>query len=127
MYRAGLDDDTYVATLTPTRSLRLLNLAYVLRESGINEFQSLDIAVHMLFLAKSHSYEISRELARTAHQRDFDGIIYPSYFSMLRTGAQPFETIFGISVRHVPDLDRYATAQIISNVALLGVHLRKEN
>jgi hypothetical protein len=74
----------------------------------------------MLFLAKSHSYEISRELARTAHQRGFDGIIYPSYFSMLRTGAQPFETIFGISVRHVPDMDRYATAQIISNVALFG-------
>jgi hypothetical protein len=60
--RATAEDDMYVATLKPARDLRLLDLTAVLKED-VTEFESLDMAIHMLFLAKSHSYEISRDIA----------------------------------------------------------------
>jgi hypothetical protein len=119
--RTTVDDDTYVATLKPTKELRLLNLTHILREQiGVSEFKSLDLAVHMLFLAKSHSYEISRQLALAAKEGGFDGIIYPSYFSLIRTGARAFDTILGMSVRHIVELEQYAEGQMIGNIAIFG-------
>ena len=60
--RVASEDDIYVATLKTQQELRLLDLTYVLEEN-CTEFESLDMAIHMLFLAKSHSYEISRAIA----------------------------------------------------------------
>ena len=68
----------------------------------LTEFESIDIAIHMLFLAGEHSYEISRDIASAAKEKGYEGIIYPSYFSLLRTGSMPFDTIYGISIRKVP-------------------------
>jgi len=119
--RTTVDDETYVATIAPTRTLRLLDLSPVLEEAdGAVHFESLDLTVHMLFLAKSHSYEITRHLARAAKEAGYDGIIFPSYFSLLRTGARPLETIYGISVRNFEGLKGYASSQIIPNVAIFG-------
>ena len=119
--RTTVDDDTYVATLVPTKTLRLLNLTDVLAEhQSVTEFESLDVAVHMLFLAKNHSYEISREIALAAKEKGFDGIVFPSYFSLLRTGARAFDTILGMSVRRIAQMKGYASSQIISNVAIFG-------
>ena len=99
--RAAAEDDIYVATLKVQRDLRLLDLTQVLDEEG-TEFESLDMAIHMLFLARSHSYEISREIAMAARDSGFDGIIYPSFFSLVRTGGYPFETFYGLSMRPIP-------------------------
>lgn len=119
--RAAADDDIYVATLEPQRDLRLLDLTHVLQEKDTTEFESLDIAVHMLFLARSHSYEISRAISLAANKAGFDGLLYPSYFSLIRTGGQPFETAYGLSVRRFhPQADRYAKAFTIQNIALFG-------
>jgi hypothetical protein len=119
--RTTVDDDTYVATLVPTRSLSLLNLSHVLQEdTRVSEFESLDLAVHMLFLAGGHSYEISRQVAFAAKESNFDGIIYPSYFSLLRTGARAFDTILGMSVRRIEQLKAYASDQMIANLAIFG-------
>jgi hypothetical protein len=98
----------------------VLDVAELLWEEQATEFDNLDMAVHMLFLAGSHSYEISRALSLAAHAAGFDGIIYPSYFSMLRTGAMPFETILGISHRRVPQLVDREKSKIIRNLALFG-------
>jgi len=118
--RASADDDMYVATLRSRRQLRLLNLAAVLKED-VTEFESLDMAIHMLFLAKSHSYEISRAIAVAASGAGFDGVIYPSYFSLLRTGGRPFETTYGLSLRRFhPQAEQYAAAYMIPNFALFG-------
>jgi hypothetical protein len=118
--RITADDEAYIATLVPRRRLRLLNLAEALWEEHVTEFESLDMAVHMLFLAGRNSYEISREIASAAHKRGFDGLVYPSYYSLLRTGATPFETTFGISHRRFPGFREHALKNTISNLALFG-------
>ncbi len=119
--RATADDDIYVATLKPQRNLRLLDLTHVLKEETTTEFESLDMAVHMLFLARSHSYEITRAISLAAKQSGFDGLIYPSYFSLIRTGGQPIETHYGLSVRRFhPQADKYSEAYTINNLALFG-------
>ena len=118
--RATVEDDIYVATLKPQRDMRLLDLTHVLEENA-TEFDSLDMAIHMLFLARSHSYEISRAIALAAKDAGFDGLIYPSFFSLVRTGGHPFETAYGLSLRrHHPEAAKYARAFTIPNLALFG-------
>lgn len=99
--RVTAEDELYLATLAPTRELRLLDLTELLPEVGVTEFDSLDMTVHMLFLAGDHSYEIAREIGRAAQTAGYDGLVYPSYFSLLRTGGMPFETILGMSLRRI--------------------------
>ncbi|WP_066739185.1 RES family NAD+ phosphorylase [Cupriavidus sp. D384] len=118
--RATAEDDLYVATLKPLRTLRLLDLTHVLKED-VTEFESLDMAIHMLFLARSHSYDISRSISIAARDAGFDGIIYPSFFSLIRTGGHPFETTYGLSLRRYhPEAEEYAKAFTIPNFALFG-------
>lgn len=118
--RVAAEDDVYVATLTAAKDLKLLDLAVVLPEEHVTEFESLDMAVYMLFLAASHSYEIARAIAQAAHAAQFDGLIYPSYFTLLRTGAMPFETAYGISLRRYPSQQVYQESRTIRNLALFG-------
>lgn len=118
--RATAEDDLYIGTLRPVHDLRLLDLTAVLKED-VTEFESLDLAIHMLFLAKSHSYAISRDIAIAARDAGFHGVIYPSYFSLLRTGGRPFETAYGLSLRQFhPQADDYAKVHTIPNFALFG-------
>lgn len=117
--RVTVEDDIYVATLRPTRDLRLLDLTDVLREDA-TEFESLDLAVHMLFLAGPHSYEISRDIGLSAKNAGFDGVIYPSYYTAARTGRMPIETAWGISVRRFPGHETEAKSHVIPNLAIFG-------
>lgn len=118
--RVTAEDDIYVATLKPQRDMRLLDLTHVLKED-VTEFESLDLAIHMLFLARSHSYEISRSISLAARDAGFDGLVYPSFFSLIRTGGHPFETVYGLSVRRFhPQAEKYAQAFTIPNFALFG-------
>lgn len=123
--RATAEDELYIATLQPTRPLALLDLTAVLPEPGFDEFESLDLAVHMLFLAGKHSYRLTREIASAAHGEHFDGLLYPSYFSLLRSGAMPFETTYGIAHRRVPELKDHEMAKIVPNIALFGRPLKE--
>lgn len=120
--RVTEEDDLYVATLAPTVPLRLINLAVVLRDGvvPINEFKSLDMAIHMLFLAGPHSYDITRQISLAAHTAGFDGLIYPSYFSLLRIGAPPLETSYGISHRRFPAAQKHEESKAIPNIAIFG-------
>jgi hypothetical protein len=120
--RVTAEDDLYVATLVPTSSLRFLDLSVVLEEGQrVTEFESLDIAIQMLFLAGPHAYEITRDIAGAARIAGFDGIIYPSYFSLLRLGGMPFESsVYGISNRRIPEFQKYEKAKTIPNLAIFG-------
>jgi hypothetical protein len=119
--RVTVEDDVYLATLIPTRPLRLLDLTVRLDEpSSITEFESLDMAVHMLFFAAAHSYEISRAIACAAGGAGFDGLLYPSYFSQVRSGRMPFETTLGMSWRRLPGGSEYAKGSAFPNIALFG-------
>ena len=118
--RASTEDELYVATLKSQKDLRLLDLTYPLEETK-TEFESLDIAIHMLFLARSHSYDIARDIALAAKEAGFDGVIYPSFFSLIRTGSHPFETAYGLSLRRFhPAQEQYVEATTIRNLALFG-------
>jgi hypothetical protein len=118
--RVTAEDDIFVATLASKRDMNLLDLTELLNEEGTTEFDSLDMAVHMLFLASGHSYEIARAIALAVRTAGYDGIAYPSYFSLLRTGGMPFETVHGISHRRIPKLADRERSKIIANLALFG-------
>lgn len=119
--RVTAEDDTFVATLRPTQELRLLDLSVLLREeASVSEFESLDLTVHMLFLAGRHSYRLTREIAESARKAGFDGLVYPSYFSLLRIGQMPFQTVYGISHRHIEQLHEHEQSKTIPNLALFG-------
>lgn len=119
--RATVQDNIFLASLQPTRDLLLLDLTEVLREHEyVTEFESLDLAVQMLFSAGSHSYEICRDIAKYVHEAGYDGIIYPSYFSKIRTGKMSFETVYGVSIRKFPQYSNYAKSLTIPNLALFG-------
>lgn len=118
--RATAEDDIFLATLKLEREMRILDLTYVLKEE-VTEFESLDMAIHILFLARAHSYDISRAIALAAKRAGFDGVVYPSFFSLLRTGGRPFETAYGLSLRRFhPQAEQYGRAFTIENFALFG-------
>ena len=119
--RVTAEDDLFVATLRPARDLELLDVAALLDEPReVTEFESLDLAVNMLFLAGEHSYPIARDLSRAARTAGFDGMVYPSYFSMLRNGVKPFETTYGISHRMIPQYREFEEAKVSANFAIFG-------
>ena len=127
--RVTVEDELYIATLHPTKALELLDLTELLLEEDTTEFESLDLAVHMLFYATEHSYPISRAIAIAAMKSGFDGIVYPSYFSQVRSGLIPAETVgYGISIRHAarhfPRLTGRAKSGVYPNVALFGRPVR---
>lgn len=118
--RISVEDDIFVATLEPIHELKLLDLTYLLKEERVTEFESLDMAIHMLFLAGKHSYYISRDIARKANSAGFDGIIYPSYFSLLRAGTMPLQTVYGISHRRIPQFQTNEQNTSVPNLAIFG-------
>jgi len=127
--RVTVEDELYIATLHPTRALKLLDLTELLLEEDTTEFESLDLAVHMLFYASEHSYPISRAIAIAAKTSGFDGVVYPSYFSQVRSGLTSAETVgYGISIRHAarhfPRLTGHAKSGVYPNVALFGRPVR---
>ncbi len=121
--RATMEDDIFVVSLIPNGDLRILDLSVVYREDK-SDFESLDMAVHMLFMAKSHSYPIIREIGRRARDMGYDGVQYPSYFTHIRTGARPFETVFGMSIRRFPQYKSYIENDTIKNIVIFGRPLR---
>lgn len=118
--RVTAEDEVYVATLQATRPLKVLDLTALLKEDHVTEFESLDLTVHMLFLAGKHSYPIARNISRAAASAGFDGIIYPSYFSLLRLGAMPFQTTYGLSHRIIPQFQEREQSTAIPNIAIFG-------
>lgn len=134
--RVIAEDEIYLATLKPKKELKLLDLSKLLVEEQVSQFESLDMAVHFLFRAGSHSYEVCRAIAVKAHQSGFDGLIFPSFFSEERTGTSSMDTVYGISSRvfhTVPGLSEERkrafiekeNSRVIPNIALFGRPVRE--
>jgi hypothetical protein len=117
--RVTAEDLLHVATLNASCPLQLLDLTAVLQED-VTSFESLDMAVHMLFLAGAHSYPINRAVAAAAHSTGFDGVLFPSYFSLLRTGAPYIETAYGLSTRVFPGAAEREAGKTVPNIAIFG-------
>ena len=122
--RVSVEDELYVGTLRPARDLTLLNLTEVVFNEEDTEFESLDIAMFMLFQAGEHSYEICRDIAIAANTAGLDGIVYPSYFSAVLTGQMPIETAYGLSIRRFKRYKAHVRDQISPNLALFGRPVR---
>lgn len=117
--RFTAEDELYVATLNAIRPLRLLDLTAIPKEKG-SEFESLDISINMLFLASKHSYDVARTISMAAESAGFDGLIYPSYFSELRTGVMPLRTTYGISNRRIQQFQPIEQSLSVPNYAIFG-------
>ena len=121
--RVTVEDDIYVATIKPRKKLKLLDLTELIEEN-CPEFESLDLSIQMLFLAGKHSYEISKEMSLRVKAENFDGIIYPSFFSLIRTGRVLFPTVYGISARKISMYRNIEKTATIQNIALFGRPLK---
>lgn len=118
--RFTAQDVLFAAALFPTRPLKLLDLTHLLPEQDVTEFESLDIAVNFVFLAGSIAYPITRAIALAAQEAGFDGLIYPSYYSILMTGTMPFRTTYGISHRRIAGAQESEQSISLPNLALFG-------
>lgn len=117
--RTTVVDDVYSALIKPAVDLRILDLTVVINE-GKNEFESIDIGLYLLFMGSSAGYPACRMLAKFLAAKGYDGVIYPSYFSHLRSGEVPFETSFGLSNRVIPGGEEREAAKLIPNLAIFG-------
>lgn len=124
--RTAVEDSLFVATVCPNRPLKLLNLASLLEEKNVDEFESLDMAMHMLLLAGKHSYEITQDIAVAAKNAGFDGLVYTSYFSSIRTGVGLFTTSYGISHRRIPRLQGIEQSLVVPNLVLFGYPIKEK-
>ena len=118
--RVTVEDALFLATLRPVRELKLLNLVSFPDEPLSHPCENLDHALVMLFLAEPHAYPISRAIACAVRDAGYDGLVYPSFFSMLRNGVQPFESYFGLSNRSISELRPMEAAKMIPNLAIFG-------
>lgn len=117
--RVTLEDELYIARLSPSANLKLLNLSFIPKED-CTEFDSLDITIQMLFVAGKHAYRITNDIANAAKHFGYDGIIYPSYFNQIRTGIYPFQTIYGISTRRIDHCREAIMRNTLQNVCIFG-------
>ena len=118
--RVAAEDEVFVATLAATQDLKFLDLTALLFQPDENEFKSLDMAVHMLFLAGDHSYDICSAIALTAAELRLRWPRLSVLFQLLQTGKVPFETTFGMSHRTIPKLAEQEQSKIVANLALFG-------
>jgi hypothetical protein len=109
--RARMEDKLFFATLRPIQKLKLLDLTFSLHDYT-DPFESLDIAINMLFSASKYSYKISRKIACAAKKAGFDGIVFPSYFRSILSEIAPFDT--------GPHPDKGNEPQRVANIALFG-------
>lgn len=117
--RAAVSDTLYVGHLAPKRRIKLLDLTAIIEEHD-DDHQSLGNALHLLFLAGENSYAILRSIALECLRRGFDGLAYPSFFSLLRTGGDALENVYGIPARRIPALQEQEQRKIMKNVAIFG-------
>jgi len=123
--RVTVEDKLFLATLYPKRDLKLLDLSKIIDED-VTDFESLDIAVNMLFFTGKNTYEITREIALIVNQAGFDGLVYPSFFSLFRSKANHLDSMCGKSVPSISLFKAHTKSQIIQNVALFGRPIKEK-
>ena len=97
--RVTLADELYIANLSPTKSLKLLDLTNHIDEQ-VAPFESLNLAIQFIFEAENHSYEITRDIAKYLKIAGYDGVVYNSYFNKIKPIQIPNIAIFGSPIRN---------------------------
>lgn len=117
--RVKAEDSIYIATLKPNKPLILIDLTKVVDDNK-TPHESIDMALHILFLSGKEQYHICRKLASYISHNGYDGIIYPSYYGYLSNGTPPFESYYGLSLRSLVGTKEYENSKKIPNIALFG-------
>nr|WP_315026345.1 RES family NAD+ phosphorylase [uncultured Chryseobacterium sp.] len=97
--RVTLLDKLYLAKLVPTQNLKILDLSADINDDAI-EFESLSLSIHFIFRAEKHAYEICRKISKYALLQGFDGIIYPSFFSKIKSDSIPNIALFDFPLKN---------------------------
>lgn len=97
--RVTIPDEIFVATLRAKSDVRLLDLTSSSSFEPTTPFDDMDTAIKYLFSAGPRSYKLTRAIAVAARERGFDGLYYPSYFSLLKPSPVPNVAIFGYPIR----------------------------
>ncbi|QIH33439.1 RES family NAD+ phosphorylase [Sphingobacterium sp. DR205] len=118
--RVTVEDELYLAKLALTKPITVLDLSESIAENG-TEFESLSIAIHFLFRAPSHSYEILRDIAIFVSKCKLDGIIYPSYFNQVSTS---YDTIKNIAIFGRPISNGLLSIECINRLILKHVEYK---
>ncbi len=85
--RTTIADEIVIATLTPTRELKVLDLTLDLPHGDSGPFSDANIFVKIMCCSRGRWLEFCREIARAALQAGYDGIRYLSYYSQAKQGA----------------------------------------
>lgn len=116
--KVTIEDNLYLSKLSFNRATKLLDLTEWISEEGITQFESINLAIHMLFRAPSHSYGIIRDIAAAAKQKGYEGLIYPSYYNQIHfKGAVQNIGLFGRPIK-----DNLVEVKCIDRVILQKVN-----
>jgi hypothetical protein len=96
--RTTVADVCYVATLKAERDLKLLDFCAEIDEA-MSPFESIALALRFLFSAEAHSYPHTQLIAEQAAAAGYEGLVYPSYFSLVKATSVPNLAIFGFPIR----------------------------
>lgn len=92
--RVSLEDDIFVATMHPTRTLRLLDLTSPKMDSEISPFE--DPRIWLKSLIYDHgSYDVCQQLASHINSLGYDGFVVESYFQQAARAKHANLCIFG--------------------------------
>ncbi|WP_158543350.1 RES family NAD+ phosphorylase [Dyella psychrodurans] len=79
--RVTLSDSIAVATFSPSKELKVLDLDDGIDDSSAsNPFDRVDILLRRLAYAGKHDYDLCRELAAMIYAQGYDGFFFTSYF-----------------------------------------------
>jgi len=91
----------------------------------VSEFENLDLAANMLFLAGECSYFIARELSCAAQSDRFRRNGLSVLFQHTAQWCEAFETTYGISNRKIPWYKGFEQAKMSANFAIFGQPIRE--
>ena len=80
--RATIEDELHLATLQIEAPLRVIDLTTT-DDTSPYPGENLSLSLFHLFRSGSVGYDISREIARVARSKEYDGIVFWSFFNQI--------------------------------------------
>lgn len=80
--RATIEDELHLASLQISKPLRVLDLTTADNNSPYPD-ENISLSLFYLFRSGRVGYDISREIARAALNKDYDGIVFWSFFNQI--------------------------------------------
>ena len=120
--RVTSEDELYFATLILNQDLKFLDLTHQIKEPPeTTEFESINLAIDMLFRAGTPSYPITRSIALAAQNANYDGLIYSPCFKAIHSNIPLGQTVDSAPKPISPKLNPYEYISCNArNLAIFG-------